>query len=336
MGISIKWIEYSLPERVETNADLALENPDWEMDNIQAKSGVIERHIAGDQETALDLSIRACEKIFAHADLSPATIDGIVFCTQTPDYIMPSNAFLVHKQFSFSSRVFAFDYNLACSGYIYGLAIVRGLLATGLAKNVLLINADTYSKLINKKDRSTRVLFGDAAAASIITSDESASDIVDISLSTSGKDFNSFYVPGGGCRLPQNNMVNPANEDSNKANLTPHDIHMNGFAVWRFIATTVPTSILSLLEKNNLSVDTIDLFLFHQASKMTLESLVKELKIPERKVFSNLSHIGNTVSASIPILLKDAIEQSRVKRGDIILLSGFGVGLSWGSVIMRF
>ncbi len=335
MGLIIKQIEYYLPEKVITNEDLAKENPEWDIDKIEEKSGVKSRHIAETYQTALDMAIRAVEKVFSTGFIAKDQIHAIMFCTQSPDYIMPSNSFLIHKYFKFNQDVWAFDYNLACSGYIYGLAMSRGILETGLAKNILLITSETYSKYINPKDRSTSILFGDGAAASIISNDKDRG-IIDVILSSNGEKYDTFYIPAGGCKIPKDIHTKEVTVDNSGNVRNLENIHMNGFAVWQFISKNVSEQITKLLETNNLCVNDIDLFVFHQASKLTLNSLTKMLKINPDKMFVNLKDIGNTVSSSIPIALKDAEDNSRLKRGDLILLSGFGVGLSWGSIIMRY
>ena len=335
MGIYIRQIEYHLPEKIVTNDDLQATHPEWDVQKVSEKSGVLQRHIALDNETAFDLSCRAVEKLFQNDEISKDNIQGILFCTQSPDYIMPSNAFLIHKQFCFENHVWAFDFNLACSGYVYGLSIARGMIETNLAENVLLINADTYSKFINPNDRSTQVLFGDGAAASIISKGNNGG-IIDIALASSGKDYESFYIPAGGCRLPKGNSTAEITSDHSGNQKSPENIQMNGFAVWQFISKVVPQQILELLTKNNINISDIDFFGFHQASKLTLDSLIKALKIDPDKVYTNMNRVGNTVSASIPIALKDAELAGKLKRGDLVLLSGFGVGLSYGSLIMRY
>ena len=335
MGVIIKEIEYYLPEQVVTNSDLGKENPEWDIEKIEKKSGVKNRHIAGVNETALDLGIKAIEKIFERGKISKDEIDVIIFCTQSQDYIMPANSFLIHKHFNFKQEVWTFDYNLACSGYIFGLGIIRGLIETGLAKNVLLVNAETYSKYLNPKDRSTTILFGDGGAASII-SKEDEGGIIDIVLSSNGDKFDTFYIPAGGMKTPKSDSTSKSIADNSGNMKSLENIHMNGFAVWQFISKNVSKQISYLLEKNKLKTDDIDLFIFHQASKLTLDSLMKSLKLKEDKVFVNLQDIGNTVSASIPIAIKDAEQKGKLKRGDLILLSGFGVGLSWGSILMKY
>lgn len=335
MDIEIAQIEYYLPGDRISNDDLQEENPDWDMGRLSEKSGVYNRYIAKSDETAFDLACKACEKLFSNQEISKDSINGIIFCTQSPDYIMPSNAFLLHKHLKLGQSVFAFDINLACSGFIYGLSIARGFIATGLGKNILLVNADTYSKYINPRDRSAKILFGDGAAASIISGKESQG-VIDIMLASSGKDFDSFYIPSGGCRMPKSESTSVEAMDAAGNIHSAENIHMNGFGVWKFIASTVPKQINEILSRNGYSVNDIDLYVFHQASKMTLDSLIKGSKIDPEKVFSNIQHVGNLVSASIPVALKDALIAGRLKKGDLVLLSGFGVGLSWGTIILRY
>jgi len=334
MSICIQHIEYSLPAKVVTNQDLKKQHPDWDIKKVESKSGVFQRHIAAPDQTAYDLAKEAVTKLFDRNIVAKEDIDGILFCTQSPDYIMPSNAFLIHNDFGLRSNVWAFDYNLACSGYIYGLAIARGFIETKMAKNILLITADTYSRYINENDRSTNVLFGDGAAVSLITSNEN-SDFFDIELASEGSEYEAFYIPSGGCKIPKSDQTKVMVADRSGNERTLEDIHMNGFAVWKFISNTVPRQIKELLKRNDLTIDEIDFIGFHQASKLTLGSLSKALKIDPDELFTNLGRVGNTVSSSIPIALKDAQTEGKLKKGDLILLSGFGVGLSWGSIIMR-
>jgi 3-oxoacyl-[acyl-carrier-protein] synthase-3 len=335
MGVYIRHTEYYLPKRIVSNKELAVAHPEWDVEKVGQKSGVLKRHISGPNETAFDLAVKSVEKLFVNNEIEKGEISGIIFCTQSPDYIMPQNSFLLHKQFDFSQDVWAFDYSLACSGFVLGVSMARGMIETGLAENILLITADTYSKYINTNDRSTNILFGDGAAATVI-SKCNIDRVLDVKISSNGKKFDTFYIPAGGSKFPKDETtcINTIDRSGNIKSL--ENIHMNGFAVWQFIAKNVSEQISGLLEKNNLEVKNIDLFLFHQASKLTLDSLVKMLKIDQEKTFTNLENIGNTVSASIPIALKDAEDSGRLKRGDLILISGFGVGLSWGSIIMKY
>ena len=248
---------------------------------------------------------------------------------------MPSNAFLLHKYLNLKQDVFAFDYTLACSGFIYGLAMAKGFIATKLAKNILLINADTYSRYIHPKDRSVTILFGDGASVCLLSETES-DGIIDIMLASSGKDFESFIIPSGGCRTPKSENTSIEKVDESGNIHTDENIHMNGFGVWKFIASNVPNQISEILGRNYYTLNDIDLCIFHQASKLTIDSLTKALKINPDRVFNNIANVGNLVSASIPVAIRDAEIAGKLKRGDLILLSGFGVGLSWGTCIMRY
>ena len=335
MKAKIKNIDYYLPECVVTNQQLKNENPNWEMSSIEERVGVLKRHIARDDETALDLAFAACKKLFSKNKNAKEEIDGIIFCTQSEDYILPPNACILHKMLDLGENVFAFDFNLACSGYIYGLALAQGLICSGIAKNILLVNADTYSKYISKEDRSVRVLFGDGAAVSWITASDSERGIIDIQCSTQGKLYDKFIIPAGGCRMPKSKKTAEYNVDKSGNKRSLENIHMDGMGILVFINSKVPQQIKHILARNHLTVDDIDLFIFHQASKLALDKLVNLLKIKPEKTYQNLREIGNTVSASIPIALKQALDNKKLSKGDKVLLSGFGVGLSWGTTIIE-
>jgi 3-oxoacyl-[acyl-carrier-protein] synthase-3 len=334
MSLIIESIEYYLPENIVTNADLQKENPDWNLEKITEKSGVYQRHIAGKNETAYDLSIKACDKLFQTNDKN--NIDGIIYCTQSPDYIMPSNSFLLHKHFGLKDEIFAYDFNHACTGYIYCLAMANAFVKAGMAREILLVNADTYSKYINPKDRSTRVLFGDGAAATIVKKSGRKRGIIDIDLGSSGSGYNKFWIPAGGLRSPKSSYTSIEIEDDRGNIRTQNDIEMDGFGVWSFINSVAPRQVDRLLKRNNVEKIDIDQFVFHQASKMTLESIMRLMKLNEEQVFINIQNIGNTVSASIPIALRDAIDQNKIDNGSTLILSGFGVGLSYGAILIEY
>ena len=334
MSLVIKSIEYYLPDKVITNEDLQKEFPNWNIHKVADKSGVYQRHVAGENETAFDLSVKACEKLFQTNDKHK--IDGIIYCTQSPDYIMPSNSFLLHNYLNLKHKVFAFDFNHACTGYIYGLAMANAFFSAGMAKEILLVTADTYSKYINPNDRSTRVLFGDGAAATILKDSSERRGIIDIDLGSVGSDYKNFWIPAGGLRLPKSDSTSEEKEYGRGNKRTLNDIEMDGFGVWTFINSVAPKQIDMLLKRNKLKKQDVDQFVFHQASKMTLESIIRILKLDEDHVFINLKDKGNTVSSSIPIALKDALDQKKIVIGSKLILSGFGVGLSYGTILMEF
>ena len=335
MGTIIKSIEYYLPEQVLTNKDLQKENPEWEMDKVTDKSGVNQRHIAKEGETALDLSIKACDKIFQNMENDKNDINGIIYCTQSPDFIIPGNSFILHKYLDLSDLVFTYDFNRACDGYICGLAMAHSFISSGMATQILFVTADTYSKYINKRDRSTRSLFGDGAAVTIVERSDERSGIIDIDLASWGKYYDKFYIPAGGSRLPMSRSTSKEKMDDKGNIRSDNDILMEGMEVWGFINSEVPKQINRVLKRNKLEKSNIDMFVFHQASRMTLESLIRILRLEREKVFINLTDTGNTVSSSIPIALKDAIDQGKILKGQKVLLGGFGVGMSCGVIFIE-
>ncbi len=331
----IRGITYVLPELVLTNEDLSADNPGWNMDNVTARTGVARRHIARDDETAFDLACGACEALFQEHPEAHERIDAILFCTQSGDYVMPPNSSLLHGFLGLPENVFAIDFNLGCSGFVYGLGLAQSLLASDAATNVLLVTADTYSKYINPRDRSARALFGDGAAATWITSSGSTRGLVGIQYATSGKEHRNFIIPAGGCRMPHTPDTAIAQPDGGGNLRSLENIHMNGAGVMSVVNATVPRQVRSLLERMQMTMDDIDLVIFHQASKMALDALNARLHIPAEKSFSNLRDVGNTVSASIPIAIREAMDLGRIKSGDRVLLSGFGVGMSWATAIVE-
>ena len=333
MRTYVEAIEYFLPEKVVSNADLVSENPKWNLDGIEKKTGVLKRHIASENETAYDLSYKACKKLFKYYDKNQ--IDCIIYCTQTPDYIMPSNSFLLHKDFQMKDSVFTFDINHACAGYIYCLAMADSFIKTGMANEILIINAETYSKYIHPRDRSTRILFGDGATASIIRKSKNENGLIDISLGSSGKNYENFIIPAGGHRIPRSDSTSKEFIDDSGNVKSQNNILMDGLGLLSFINSKIPKHIDDILQKNELKKSQIDRFIFHQASKITLNSLKKIMGLRNEQVFININYIGNTVSSSIPIALKKDIKQKPLLKGSLVILSGFGVGLSYGTALLK-
>jgi 3-oxoacyl-[acyl-carrier-protein] synthase-3 len=327
----IEAIATTLPEKVETNADLQNENPDWKMEMVAVRGGVNQRHIARPDETAFDLSLTACRKLFADDRHSVQDVDAIIYCTQTPDFIMPSNSHLLHGALKMRDEVMAFDINLACSGFVYALAMANSLIVSGQARKVLLVTAETYSKYIHPKDRSARALFGDGAAATLVAGSESVRGFASFELASHGKEYAKFYIPAGGMRNPRSEKTCIETTDRNGNVHSDEKIQMDGLGVWSFINTVVPKQVRAHLAKHGLTDGEIGQYIFHQASKMTLDSLLKVLEISPDRAHSNLLNVGNTVSASIPLCLADAIRNGKLEIGKRILLSGFGVGLSYAT-----
>jgi 3-oxoacyl-[acyl-carrier-protein] synthase-3 len=331
MNASIKSIEYYLPETIVNNHQLEQEFSGWNALKIEKKVGIRERHVVKEDETALDLAVQAAEKVFENYDRK--TIDFVIFCTQSPDYFLPPNACILQDKLGLRTDIGAFDYNLACSGYIYGLAVSKGLIAAGIAHHILLITSETYSKYIHPMDQSNRTIFGDGASATIIESSEE-NTLLEFSLGTAGKGYDKLIVPCGGLRkryVPNAEV----HEDPPGSFRTCNDLYMNGPEIFNFTIEAVPKVVNDVLLKNGLDIKEIDYVIFHQANQYILDYLRKKIKIPKEKFYLNLLYTGNTVSATIPIALKDCLSNNLVKKNDRILLVGFGVGYSWGGVIIE-
>ena len=325
-------IEYALPEHVLTNDELAKLYANWTAEKIKDKTGIESRHITTADETAADLGIAAAEKLLAKNVVAKDEIDFILCVTQSPDYKLPTTACIMQERLGLKKNTGAFDINLGCSGYVYGLAVAKSLVETGIANNVLLITAETYSKHINPLDKSTRTIFGDGAAATLVGHGGIEICGFDLGTDGSGKDF--LMIPAGGARKACTSET--AIEKEIDGNIRSEDnLYMSGADIFEFTIREVPSSVKRILKKENLKKDSVDLFIFHQANQFMLDFLEKLLKLDKQKCYHNFADTGNTVCASIPIAFKRAMEDGTVKSDQTILLSGFGVGLSWGSTVIK-
>ncbi len=329
----IKAISYYLPEKVMANEDLVKEFPEWSVDKVAQKVGVESRHLAAENETAGDMAEKAARKLFEEYKIDPKSIDFLMLCTQSPDYFLPSTACVLQDRLGIPTSAGAFDYNLGCSGCIYGMAIAKGLIASGIAKNVLLLTAETYNKYLHPSDKSNRSIFGDGAAACLIST-EGFAEIGEFVLGTDGSGANNLIVKTGASR--QKNGTGKYVEDEEGHIWYDDYLYMNGGEIFNFTLDAVPAMMNEILEKNGLEKEQIDYYLFHQANKFMLNTIRKVCLLPKEKFYVNLATTGNTVSSTILIGLKDCLDNEMIKSGDIVMASGFGVGLSWGGTILKF
>ncbi len=334
MHSALRAIAYHLPEHTLSSAGLSAEFPDWSVERIDSKTGIHARHIAAPDECASDLAVAAARKLFATGVVAPEDIDFVLFCTQSPDYFLPTTACLLQDRLGIPTTAGALDFNLGCSGYVYGLGLVEGLIASGQARSVLLLTGETYSKYMHPGDRSVRTIFGDAASATWLTSNEAAS-FGPFVYGTDGSGGQHLIVPAGGMRARLDEAAAIATTDSQGNVRSPSNLFMDGREVFSFTLTAVPQSVNGVLEKAGLSLDDIDLFVFHQANRFMLDHLRKQLHIPAEKFFLAFEHCGNTVSSTIPIALNHAALAGRLPQGAVVMLVGFGVGLSWAATIYR-
>lgn len=329
----IRAISYYLPEKEVTNVELLKEFPEWSVDKVAQKVGVDSRHLAAENETAGDMAEKAARKLFDEYKIAPKTIDFLMLCTQSPDYFLPSTACVLQDRLGIPTSAGAFDYNLGCSGCIYGMAMAKGLIAAGIAKNVLLLTAETYNKYLHPSDKSNRSIFGDAAAACLISTDGFA-EIGEFSLGTDGSGANNLIVKTGAAR--QNSATGKSVEDEEGHIWYDDYLYMNGGAIFNFTLDAVPAMMKEILRKNQLEKDEIDYYVFHQANKFMLNTIRKVCVLPKDRFYINLATTGNTVSSTVLIGLKDCLDNQTIKVGDKVMITGFGVGLSWGGTILKF
>lgn len=331
MKAFIKAISYYLPEKTLTNAELVRDFPEWTVEKVATKVGVSERHIAGENETAVDMAVKAAERLFNEHDIDKEKVDFVLLCTQSPDYYLPTSACLVQTKLGLRTDIGALDFNLGCSGFVYGLSLAKGLIVSGSATNVLLITSETYSKHIHPRDKGNRTIFGDAAAATLI-SDAGWAEIGSFSLGTDGRGAENLIVKKGGSRQPD--AVEDLVYDESGNPKSSDYLYMNGGAIFNFTAEAVPVLINDVLLKNQLKQEDIDLFVFHQANKYMMNYLRKLIEIEQDKFFIYLDQVGNTVSSTIPIALSEAMKQKELTGP--VLIAGFGVGYSWAGTILNF
>jgi 3-oxoacyl-[acyl-carrier-protein] synthase-3 len=336
MKAAIRGVACYFPEQVLTNDQLALEYSDWSAQKIEQKTGIQERHIASTTECASDLATAAGLELFKEGLCTPEEIDYLLLCTQSPDYFLPTTACLVQERLGLRTSCGAMDFNLGCSGFVYGLGLAKGLIETEQARNVLLITAETYSKHIHPGDKSVRTIFGDAASATLVQAVNSDHErIGPFVYGTDGRGAKNLIVPAGGLRMAQ--AVNPELVDDGSGNKrTVNNLYMNGAEIFTFTLRIVPETVSTLLAKAGKRMEDIDLFVFHQANRYMLDHLRRKLGISDEKLPIMMAHCGNTVSSTIPILLKDLEKACRLKQGQCLMLLGFGVGYSWGGAIVNW
>jgi len=321
-------ISVFLPEKIETNEDLQTEFPNWDLDLISEKTGIFKRHIAADHECASDLGVAAAQQLFETYDVDPRSVDFLLLCTQTPDYPLPTTACLMQDRLGLRTSCGALDFNLGCSGFVYGLSLADGLIRNGTAKRILLITAETYSKYIDREDRSLRTIFGDGAAATLIDSSEQQS-LSRFQFGTDGSGADTLLVTKGGARRPED-----AHQPRHRHRWRS-DLYMDGPSLINFTVAAIPKLIQEILDGSGLQEADIDLFLFHQATYKMLSMLQERLGVDDRRLPIVLRDVGNTVSSTIPIAIHEMRRQQRLDADRQNLIVGFGVGWSWGGCIWR-
>jgi len=309
--LQITNIEFTLGNKIETIEDLGKYNPDWIIDKLKDKTGIESRPVLGQGENEKSLVLDACKKLFKKIDKDD--VDGIIHVSQSAFSRLPTSACIIQDEIGLPKNLMAFDLIQGCSGFVYGLSAAVSMIKQCNLKKVLIICADTYTKYIPTNDRTNRPIFADGAAAAIVEDNDSG--IIG--------PF-SFFTDGSGGSLLTLNSIEGKEE-----------LFMDGKEVLKFSIREVPKVVNNLLEKANLNKNDIDLFIFHQASAVILRRLKIKLDIPDEKWFQNIKDIGNTVSATIPIAIKQAKDAGLYKPKMKIMLMGFGVGLSIAGCILK-
>jgi 3-oxoacyl-[acyl-carrier-protein] synthase III len=327
-----------LPETILTNEALAQQDGcSWTSDDILSKTGIRERRVAAPDECASDLAVKAVEKLEARKKIDLQEVDYLLFCTQSPDYFLPTTACLLQERLGLSRAIGALDFNLGCSGYVAGLSLAKGLVVSGQADCVLLVTAETYSKHVNRKDMSVATLFGDAATATILRGrEDGAAGLDEFVFGTDGRGGKQLIVPSGAMRLPRTEETAIEAVDGDDNARSQDNLYMNGREIFRFVIQNVPKTINALLSKAGLEKEELDFLVLHQASQFTHKELVRKLKLPPEKAPMHLEAVGNTVSSTIPIVLEQLIERGELQPGHRVMLVGFGVGYSWAGNLMTW
>ena len=333
MKVSITKLAYHLPEEVLTHEQLCERFGRDVMDKVASTSGIYNRRVSAKGECASDLAFKAAQKILTPTDLEE--IDTLIFATQTPDYLLPTTACILQKRLGLRKDIIAFDINLGCTQFIFGLSTAKAYIASGMAKKVLLLCADTPTKLINPLDKSAVSLFSDAATACIVEPNGN-NNILDFTLGTDGSGYSDLIAPTSAMRQPPQpeDYIEHVDENQNvRANV---NLYINGFKIFAFAFKIIAQMVEKILLQHNLTKDDISLFIFHQAGEKIITASAERLKLPPEKVYINLKDIGNCGGSSPAIALAQAQAEGKIKSGNKVLLCAFGVGLSWGATIIEF
>jgi len=331
---TIKAVRSYLPTKVVTNTDLASE-VGWTADEIFAKTGIAERHVAGPNECVSDMAVLAAEKLFRDCGVDRAEVQFLILCTQTPDHLLPATACLVHQRLGLKNQCAAFDINQGCSGYVYSLGLASALIRSCMAECGLVITGDNYTKFINPKDRSVRTLFGDAATATLVRA-TATPGLDHFVLGTDGTGAKNLIIPAGGTRLPRGEQTAQLVTDGSGNMRCQNDLFMDGPQIFTFTLKRVPELLSGVLTQSGLQAGDIDWFVLHQANRYMLEHLRQKLRIPPERLVWFLEKTGNTVSSTIPLALEHGAAEGRFLPGQRLFLAGFGVGYSWGAALLRW
>lgn len=329
-------IATSYPKNILTNEELSSRFPDWNPEKIELKTGIKSRFVADNTEFSSTLGYRAFQNLLVETGYLPEDVDFLIVVTQTPDFIFPGVSSFIHGAAGLRHDAGTMDVNLGCSGYVYGLSLAKGLIESGQVRNVVLITADTYSKLINSEDKSVVSIFGDGATATWIGPSKQKKMIAKAFFGSDGSRATSLFVPGGGLR--SSNHEFPHADAANRGiNSSGFDLYMDGPGIFSFTLEIAEEAIARTLALANLTKEEVDFFVFHQANAFMLRHLQAKLGLLDSKFPIEMSQWGNTVSGTIPMTLAEMKKKKKILSGEetTCLLLGFGVGLSWAGTVIK-
>lgn len=336
MSTAITASAYYVPEQRLTHAEVAARFGEEMARKVAESAGIWERRVAAPGECASDLALRAANDLLARHAIDRASIDLLIFATQTPDYLLPTTACLLQEKLGLPTACAAFDVNLGCSQYVYSLGVAHSMVSAGLAQRALVLTGDTVSRILHPGDRAVVPLFGDAGTATLVEPAAPGEGFLRFKFGTDGKGAPFLMWPTSGLRQPRTPASAQETTDKSGSTRRADDMFMDGAAVFVFTLKTVPKLIEELLAAEGLGVGDVDLFVFHQASEMIVESSAKKLKIPREKLHYKLHDVGNSGGSTVGIALTDAWLKGRIKPGMKVVLSAFGVGLSWAGALVRW
>lgn len=336
MNTSITAMHYCVPKKRLTNEELAKRFGERQIKSIVRMAGIRERRVVSEGETAADLAYWAAKRLIEDRQLDSKEIDLLIFASQTGDYQMPATACVLHGRMGLSENCAAFDINMGCTSYPYSLSVAHSMIGAGIAHKALVLNAEALTTVIHPMDRGLVPLHGDGAVASLLEPISGKGGFAGFVLGTDGTGYHHLIIPASGGRIPRTEETKREIEDESGIIRTQEHVHMNGPAIFHFSVYKIPEVIKQALEQFQLTVDDLDLVLLHQANKTMVDLIYRALKVPSEKRFYFMEMVGNVSGPSTPMVLAEAWRQGLIRPGTRTLLAAFGVGLSWGIVVIEW
>jgi 3-oxoacyl-[acyl-carrier-protein] synthase-3 len=335
MPTAIIGVEYTLGSESLSQETLEARFGAPAMDKVLKASGIRNRRVAPEGVCGSDMALDSAQRLLERTGFDRSRIDLLIFCSQSPDYLLPTTACILQNKLGLEKSCAAFDINLGCSQYVYALGVAHSMISSGLATTALVLTGDTMSHTLHPMDRSVVPLLADAGSATLVQATESAG-FLGFDFGTDGSGAKYLMIPGGGAREPYSPETFVANIDEEGNTRSRGNLHMNGLVIFQFAIRIAPETVRKLLAKLSLQMEDIDLFLFHQANRFMIDYIVRKLKIPPDKTHFHLDEIGNTSGTSMPVVLAEAIRAGKVRPGSLVMMVVFGVGLSWAGTVIRW